>query len=51
MAEVDDPLILAGYLGGVVLNLVLAVQMVMFWNNTPKTKVVKKQVKKGKKRA
>lgn len=33
LAEVDDVLILAGFVGGAVLNLVLAAQMVVFWNN------------------
>jgi mannose-P-dolichol utilization defect protein 1 len=56
LAEVNDPVILAGYVGGVVLNAVLALQMVMFWNASPaKTKTGKKfyakQGQKGKKRA
>ena len=32
MAEVDDPIILYGFLGGFALNLVLAAQMVWYWN-------------------
>ena len=36
LAEVDDALILAGFLGGVVLNLVLTTQMLVFWNNEGK---------------
>ncbi|KAI5780318.1 mannose-P-dolichol utilization defect 1 protein-like protein [Peziza echinospora] len=32
LAEVDDPLILGGFLAGAVLNVVLAAQMVMYWN-------------------
>lgn len=32
MAEVDDPIILYGFLGGFTLNLVLAAQMVWYWN-------------------
>lgn len=39
LAEVDDVLILASFLGGAVLNLVLAGQMVMFWNNKGEKKV------------
>ena len=38
LAEVNDPLILASFLGGTVLNLVLAGQMVAFWNNNDKSK-------------
>lgn len=33
LAEVNDPLILAGFIGGAVLNLVLAAQMLAFWNS------------------
>ena len=58
LAEVDDPLILAGFLGGAVLNLVLAVQMVAFWNNSNSNKNKKNssnsdkgKVAEGKKRA
>lgn len=43
LAEVDDVLILAGFLGGALLNLVLAGQMVLFWNN----KVVNKEKKRN----
>ena len=32
MAEVDDPIILYGFLGGFALNLVLATQMLWYWN-------------------
>ena len=37
--EVDDPLILYGFVAGFVLNLVLAIQMVYYWNSpTPAQK-------------
>ena len=36
--EVDDPLILYGFVAGFTLNLVLAVQMVYYWN-APASKV------------
>lgn len=37
--EVDDPLILYGFVAGFVLNLVLATQMVYYWNSpTPDQK-------------
>ena len=31
--EVDDPIILYGFIAGFVLNLVLAIQMVYYWNS------------------
>lgn len=36
IAEVDDPLILYGFLGGAFLNFVLAAQMVWYWNSGKK---------------
>lgn len=55
LAEIDDPVILVGYLGGAFLNAVLAAQMVWFWNSAAKSKTGKKfyaqQGQKGKKRA
>lgn len=47
LAEVDDGLILVGFLGAAVLNLVLAGQMVVFWNNKPGRGKVEK-AEKGK---
>lgn len=47
LAEVDDVLILAGFLGGAVLNLVLAVQMVAFWSNKGGKKVPEAKKKKN----
>lgn len=44
----DDKLILYGYLVGFALNLVLAVQMVYYWNSSSsKTKKAKKSEKKS----
>ncbi|KAK6347355.1 hypothetical protein TWF696_007423 [Orbilia brochopaga] len=34
LQEVDDPLILYGYLGGAILNAVLAVQMIYYWDSS-----------------
>ncbi|KAK6512629.1 hypothetical protein TWF481_001511 [Arthrobotrys musiformis] len=34
LQEVDDPLILWGYLGGAILNAVLAAQMIFYWNSS-----------------
>lgn len=34
LSEVDDKLILYGYLAGFALNLVLAVQVVYYWNSS-----------------
>ena len=45
LAEVNDPLILASFIGGAALNLVLAAQMVAYWHNNNKV------VGAGKKRA
>jgi mannose-P-dolichol utilization defect protein 1 len=42
---VDDNLILYGYVAGFVLNAVLAVQMVYYWN-APSKKVEEKQTEK-----
>lgn len=36
LAEVDDPLILYGFLGGAFLNFVLALQMLWYWNSGKK---------------
>ncbi|KAF8475590.1 hypothetical protein BDZ91DRAFT_673457 [Kalaharituber pfeilii] len=47
LAEVDDVLILAGFIGGAALNAVLAGQMVMFWNNSGAPKEVTKERKKA----
>lgn len=52
--EVNDPVILYGFIGGAILNVVLAVQMVYYWNaGAPKvgTKKAKKHYSAGKKRA
>jgi len=40
MTEVNDPVILGGFIASVVLNAVLAGQMVVYWNKSPKTPVV-----------
>ncbi|KAA8903592.1 hypothetical protein FN846DRAFT_53936 [Sphaerosporella brunnea] len=34
LAEVDDPIILIGFLGGFALNVVLAAQMLYYWNSS-----------------
>ncbi|KAF3938900.1 hypothetical protein ABW19_dt0210362 [Dactylella cylindrospora] len=34
LQEVDDPLILYGFLGGAILNAVLAAQMIYYWNSS-----------------
>jgi mannose-P-dolichol utilization defect 1 len=39
MTEVNDPVILGGFLASVLLNAVLAVQMVLYWNKSPATTV------------
>ncbi|KAI9833893.1 MAG: hypothetical protein M1819_003402 [Sarea resinae] len=49
LQEVDDPLILYGYLAGFALNLVLALQMVWYWNAPAATTVKSKSGKKAKK--
>jgi len=36
ISEVDDPVILYGFLGGFALNVVLAVQMLWYWNSGKK---------------
>lgn len=36
LAEVDDPLILYGFVGGAFLNFVLAAQMLWYWNSGKK---------------
>lgn len=36
LTEVNDPVILIGFLGGVLLNTVLAAQMVWYWNSGKK---------------
>lgn len=36
LAEVEDPLILYGFLGGAFLNFVLAAQMLWYWNSGKK---------------
>ncbi|KAF3922580.1 hypothetical protein AA313_de0201199 [Arthrobotrys entomopaga] len=35
LQEVDDPLILWSFLGGAILNAVLAAQMIYYWNSSP----------------
>lgn len=49
MQEVNDPKILASFAAGAVLNLVLMLQMVFYWNNKPKSAL--KPIPAGKKRA
>jgi len=36
LSEVNDPLILWGFLGGAALNAVLAAQMMYYWNSAKK---------------
>ncbi|GAM89438.1 hypothetical protein ANO11243_074760 [Dothideomycetidae sp. 11243] len=49
LQEVDDPLILYGFISGFVLNAVLAAQMVYYWNSPASKKTEsKKLTKKGK---
>ncbi|KAF1816849.1 polyketide synthase, partial [Eremomyces bilateralis CBS 781.70] len=38
LQEVDDPIILYGFIAGFILNGILAVQMVYYWNGSSKTK-------------
>jgi mannose-P-dolichol utilization defect protein 1 len=38
LQEVNDPLILYGYIAGFTLNLVLAIQMIYYWNAPPTKK-------------
>jgi mannose-P-dolichol utilization defect protein 1 len=48
--EVDDPLILYGFIAGFVLNAVLAFQMLYYWNAKPAAKAapaIRSQGKKG----
>ncbi|KAI5858757.1 hypothetical protein BZA05DRAFT_382349 [Tricharina praecox] len=46
ISEVDDPVILYGFLGGFALNVVLAVQMLWYWNaGKPSASAVKKEKK------
>ncbi|KAK6332948.1 hypothetical protein TWF718_010776 [Orbilia javanica] len=48
LQEVDDPLILWGYLGGAILNAVLTAQMIFYWNSSSsssKTKRTKSSLK------
>lgn len=40
MAEVNDPVILRGYVASVVLNAVLAAQVILYWNKSPNVPVV-----------
>ena len=42
MREVGDKLILYGFVAGFLLNAVLAVQMVYYWNTTKTTKAAEK---------
>jgi mannose-P-dolichol utilization defect protein 1 len=35
LQEVDDPIILYGFIAGFALNLVLAAQMIYYWNAPP----------------
>ncbi|KAK6329807.1 hypothetical protein TWF730_006106 [Orbilia blumenaviensis] len=46
LQEVDDPLILWGYLGGAILNAVLTAQMIYYWNSSGSSKA-KKRTKKS----
>jgi mannose-P-dolichol utilization defect 1 len=48
LQEVDDKLILYGFIAGFVLNAILAMQMVYYWNSPPSTKHVAEVDKKGK---
>lgn len=41
--EVNDPLILASFVGATVLNAVLALQVVLYWNNAPQVSSEKKK--------
>jgi mannose-P-dolichol utilization defect protein 1 len=43
LAEVDDPIILYGFLGGFALNVVLATQMLWYWNSGTKLGVKKEK--------
>ncbi|KAF3909298.1 hypothetical protein ABW20_dc0108110 [Dactylellina cionopaga] len=45
LQEVDDPLILWSYLGGAILNAVLTVQMIYYWNSSSSTKGKKRSKK------
>ncbi|KAJ6256876.1 hypothetical protein Dda_8746 [Drechslerella dactyloides] len=45
LQEVDDPLILYGYVGGALLNVVLAAQMVYYWNSSSSAKGKKRSKK------
>jgi len=49
LQEVKDPLILWGYVAGFILNLVLAVQVLYYWNATPATKTTPTQRALGQK--
>ena len=53
LAEVDDPIILYGFLGGFALNVVIAAQMVWFWNSGKKVgaAIKKKHYSSGRNRA
>lgn len=47
MTEVNDPVILGGFVASVALNAILALQMVMYWNKSPSAPVVKTEAVKG----
>lgn len=47
LQEVDDPLILWGYLGGAILNAVLTAQMIFYWNSSSSSSKSKKRSKKS----
>ncbi|KAF2454303.1 putative monosaccharide-P-dolichol utilization protein [Lineolata rhizophorae] len=46
LQEVDDALILYGFVAGFTLNAVLAAQMVYYWNSPPEKKTTRKRAKK-----
>jgi mannose-P-dolichol utilization defect protein 1 len=46
LAEVDDPIILYGFVGSVALNVVLALQMLWYWNSGTKLGTATKKEKK-----
>ncbi|KAF7959384.1 hypothetical protein EAE96_001004 [Botrytis aclada] len=47
LQEVDDKLILYGFIAGFALNAILALQMVYYWNSSSKTKSKKSKSKKS----
>jgi len=51
MTEVDDPVILSGFILGATLNVVIASQMVYYWNSGTKLGAQPKKVKAGRKKA